>query len=122
MIFSVPWFDPQCLFKMAPCIVELSLCHQQRAEIDVRFRRTGIQAYRLGKFLCCFIVSPGVLQFGGVINMGARACWKIRSDRRQTLELTLSAVHLRKPEHPKRNDEDSEPFRAVQSPAGQRTA
>ena len=66
-----------------------ALCRQQRAEVDMSLCRTGIQTYRLGEFLRCFIDSPGVLQFGGVINMGARARWKVRNDRRQTIELTL---------------------------------
>src|SRR5262245_25465133 len=103
-------------------LIELPLRRQQSAEVDVSFRRTGIQTYRLREFLRCFLGSPGVLQLGGVINMSARTGWKIGNDRRQAIELTPGTVHLGEPEHPQRNHENSDPFCAVQSPAGQETA
>src|SRR4030095_919995 len=106
---------------MALRLLELSLRCQQRAKIDVSLRRTGTQPYRLREFLRCFIGSPGVVQLGGVINMGARTGWKIGNDRRQTFEFTSATVRFGEPKHAKRNDEDSDPLHAVQSPPRQKT-
>src|SRR3954468_3167623 len=52
--------------------------------------------------------------------MGPRAPRKVRADPGQTFELPLSALHLRKPQYPKGNHKNSDPFCAVQSPAGQK--
>src|SRR5215831_13794169 len=100
MIFSVVRLDPQRSFKMLLCLIESPVRRQERAEVNMSLCRIGTPTYRLGEFFRCFIGSPGVLQLGGVVNMGACASRKIGNDRRQTIELTPGAVHLGKPKHP----------------------
>ena len=56
------------------------------------------------------------MQSRGVINMRSRTTRKVGDDRGKTFKLVPRGTHLRKPECPKGNDENSHPFRTVQSP------